>query len=60
MDLEKEIQRVETDFKKLEDKRRELGTDQKAIMQEQFRLQGERRLLTKLKGEEKPAEERGA
>jgi len=59
MDLEKEIQRVETDFKKLEDKRRELGTDQKAIMQEQFRLQGEHRLLAKLR-EEKPANERGA
>ena len=60
MDLDKEAKRVEDNFNKLETKRLELGADQKAIMQEQFRLQGEHRLLTKLKGEEKPAEERGA
>ncbi len=59
MDLEKEIQRVEEQFKQLEAKRQKLGTDQKAIMQEQLRLQGEHRLLTKLR-EEKPANERGA
>ena len=60
MDFEKEMQRVEEQFKQLEARRQKLGTDQKAIMHEQFRLQGEHRLLTKLKGEEKPAEERGA
>ncbi len=54
MDLEKDTQRVEEQFKQLEAKRQKLGTDQKAIMQEQLRLQGEHRLLTKLR-EEKPA-----
>ena len=58
MDLEKDMQRVEAQFKKLEDKRQELGKGQRALTEEQFRLQGEHRLLTKLKGE--PANERGA